>query len=429
MTAMAQHKANLLRTAGGLALAVAMSLPWSTSATSIFVVIWLLVLLPTLDAAAVRGALARPAGGLPVLLVALAVIGMLWSEVSWPEAFHGLTPFAKLLMIPLLLIQFRRSDRGLWVLGGFLFSCTVLLALSLMLAVWPTLTPSKAYGVPVKDYIAQAGEFVLCAFVAAYIAIDFFRAGRHVFAVGCLALSGIFLFDILYITSSRTALMTLPFLLLLLGWRQFGWRGAAAILIAGVAIGALVWTSSPYLRMRVTSLNHEVRAYELNNDVTSAGWRLYFWKNSIGIIETAPIIGHGTGSIEHTFAKATAGKTGPWAYPVANPHNQILGVEIQLGLVGVVALLAMWLSHLLLFRQPGLIAWIGLIVVVQNVISSLFNSHLFDFTEGWIYVFGVGVAGGAVLRAGAATRPQEDLEQAPAAKPIALDPARSSVKP
>jgi hypothetical protein len=36
--------------------------------------------------------------------------------------------------------------------------------------------------------------------------------------------------------------------------------------------------------------------------------------------------------------------------------------------------------------------------VVQNIISSLFNSHIFDFEEGWIYVLGVGVAGGMALR-------------------------------
>jgi hypothetical protein len=38
-------------------------------------------------------------------------------------------------------------------------------------------------------------------------------------------------------------------------------------------------------------------------------------------------------------------------------------------------------------------------VVVQNILTSLFNSHLFDFVEGWIYVLGVGIAGGATLRA------------------------------
>jgi O-antigen ligase len=43
-----------------------------------------------------------------------------------------------------------------------------------------------------------------------------------------------------------------------------------------------------------------------------------------------------------------------------------------------------------------------LLVVVQNIFTSLFNSHLFDFHEGWMYVLGVGVAGGMVLRASAA---------------------------
>jgi hypothetical protein len=43
--------------------------------------------------------------------------------------------------------------------------------------------------------------------------------------------------------------------------------------------------------------------------------------------------------------------------------------------------------------------WIGLLVVVQNIFTSLFNSHLFDFHEGWMYVLGVGVAGGMTLAA------------------------------
>jgi hypothetical protein len=41
-------------------------------------------------------------------------------------------------------------------------------------------------------------------------------------------------------------------------------------------------------------------------------------------------------------------------------------------------------------------------VVVQNIFTSLFNSHIFDFHEGWMYVLGVGVAGGMVLKARAA---------------------------
>ena len=58
----------------------------------------------------------------------------------------------------------------------------------------------------------------------------------------------------------------------------------------------------------------------------------------------------------------------------------------------------MWIAHLMLFRPATFAAWVGLVVVIQNVVGSLFNSHLFDFTHGWVYVVGVGIAGGVVLK-------------------------------
>ena len=60
------------------------------------------------------------------------------------------------------------------------------------------------------------------------------------------------------------------------------------------------------------------------------------------------------------------------------------------------ALYAMWLSHIALFWNADLDQLGRILIVVQNIVSSFFNSHLFDFLEGWIYV--VGVAGGIPLR-------------------------------
>ena len=81
-----------------------------------------------------------------------------------------------------------------------------------------------------------------------------------------------------------------------------------------------------------------------------------------------------------------------------NPHNQTFAVAIQLGLAGAAVLFAMWIAHLSIFAVAGFTAWVGLVVVAQNIVGSLFNSHLFDFTQGWSYVIGVGVAGGVVFR-------------------------------
>ena len=124
-----------VRLADWAAVAVALALPWSTSAVGIAIVVWLVVLLPTLSAASVKRELATAAGGLPVVLWCLGVIGMLWADVSWHDRFAGLDSFHRLLAIPLLLAQFRNSENGIWVILGFFISAITVLLASYMLAV------------------------------------------------------------------------------------------------------------------------------------------------------------------------------------------------------------------------------------------------------------------------------------------------------
>ena len=128
-----------------------------------------------------------------------------------------------------------------------------------------------------------------------------------------------------------------------------------------------------------------------------SGTRIEFWKKSLRFIASAPVFGHGTGSIVEQFKHAEAGQ-GASAIPSSNPHNQTFAVGIQLGVIGMAVLWAMWIAQLLVFRGRGLTMWIGLVVVTANIVGSLFNSFIFDFTEGWIYVFGVGVVTGMVRR-------------------------------
>jgi O-antigen ligase len=142
----------------------------------------------------------------------------------------------------------------------------------------------------------------------------------------------------------------------------------------------------------------ELRSYEKNDAFNSTGLHIDFLIKSFSIVEMAPIFGHGTGSIPEQFQKMTSSDGGSSSIATVNPHNQTFGVAIQIGLLGVAVLIAMWFAHFMLFWGSSLTAWVGTVVVVQNIVSSLFNSHLFDFSEGWLYVFGVGVVGGMILR-------------------------------
>jgi O-antigen ligase len=204
------------------------------------------------------------------------------------------------------------------------------------------------------------------------------------------------------IATSRTALVVIPVLMLLFAYRYFSGRTTVAFVLAGIVAAALAWTFVAPTRNNVVAMIHEVQTFDPAAGETRAGARLEFWKKSIGFIADAPLIGHGTGSIRDQFRQAV-GDTGMAALASSNPHNQTLAVGIQLGLIGAMVLFAMWLAHAMLFRGTGLVAWAGLVVVAQNVVGSLFNSHLFDFFQGWVYVIGVGVAAGMMLRQTAVT--------------------------
>jgi hypothetical protein len=175
------------------------------------------------------------------------------------------------------------------------------------------------------------------------------------------------------------------------------WRTNVMIWAAAAVLAGLAWVASPPLQEKITSIGQEYRLYK-EGSISSVGERLEFWKKSLGFFTAAPIVGHGTGSTEGLFEKAAAGQTGIAAEVIRNPHNQTLNVAVQWGALGIITLYAMWLSHLVMFRGEGLFNWIGLLVVVQNIFTSLFNSHIFDFHEGWMYVVGVGVAGGMALK-------------------------------
>lgn len=399
------YRANLPAQADWLVVALAASLPWSTSLTAILLVLWLIAVLPTFAPADFRQAYLRPAGVTILALVGMAALGMLWADIPWPDRFDGFESYLRLLCIPLLWAQFGRSDGTNRVMIGFAVSCTVLVAVSWAgyfgLALSP---PFKAGGIPVKDYIAQSAVLTVALLFFVRLGMDAWGRGRRAVALALGLLAALCLINIFYVATSRTSLVVTTLLLMLFGFRQFGWRGAAAMAVAFAVLVAAVWPTADFLRERVLTFVEEIQTFSPEGRATPAGERLEFWRKSISFIAAAPVLGHGTGSIRDQFRKAAEGQSGMAATVAANPHNQLFAVGIQIGVVGIALLIAMWLSHLALFGSGSIAGWMGLAIALQNIAGSMFNSHLFDFTHGWLYVVGVGVAGGAALREAAGSQ-------------------------
>ena len=394
------------------AILTALALPWSTSLVAIFVLCWLGAVAWIMDYGIYVRSLKQPICYLPFALIGLALVGTLWSDAEWAERIQAIGPTFKLIVLPGLFYHFARTTRGMWVLIAFLISCALLMLVSWVVAFYPDLSIKPAHqafrGIFVKNYIDQSQEFALCAVVLAYPIILLLRAGNTRLALLLGAISLGFVANMAFVIVSRTAMVTMPIMLAVFALLHLKRRTSLMIFGTMIVAAGLIWTASPKLRQTSATFVSDYEDYKATNAKTSIGLRLEYWRKSLAFFVEAPVIGHGTGSTRALFEHAAVG-TEDFASGVVinNPHNQTLNVAVQWGVVGIVILYAMWFYHLLLFRGEGLVVWIGLLVVVQNIFTSLFNSHLFDFHEGWMYVLGVGVAGGMTLRARQDATPTE----------------------
>jgi O-antigen ligase len=120
---------------------------------------------------------------------------------------------------------------------------------------------------------------------------------------------------------------------------------------------------------------------------------LYY--NTMKMIRDRPLVGAGTGGFPSAYERQVAG-TG--MAPAGHPHNEYLHLMAQLGIPGLVALLALfWVPWRLAPRLPvpheGLLAR-GLVLTIA--VGCVFNSLLLDHTEGLLFAWGLGVLFGGL---------------------------------
>lgn len=382
--------------ASNFVILAALFLPWSTAGTSIFAFSFLLAFLSTVSPRAFFSSLKYPPSALVLPLCVVALAGMLWAVgVPWAERLRGLAPLGKLFFIPLLIYHFGRSDRGRYAFFAFVLSCTVLMIYSWIALYFPAFSisfKSDQPGVPIKNYIDQSQGFAFCAFALAGIALETWKNNKRTIAIVSGGGAAALLVNLAFVNVSRTALVYSPIIAVIFAYRYLNgkqfWLSTLTIVLAGVGL----WVASPNLQHKAHAIFAEYQQRITDHGPTSVGERLEFWSKSVRFIESAPVIGHGTGATKILFERDSIGQSGLSAIVTGNPHNQTLLTAIQWGLVGCLALYAMWLTHILAFTSRGVVAWIGLVAVVQNILSSMFNSHLTDFYQGWLYVLTVGIA-------------------------------------
>jgi hypothetical protein len=397
-----------LRLADTLVVLTAVALPWSTTLAGALMLVWLAVIVPTIDWDEFIRSLALPACALPLALFVLADIGVLWSDAPWEAGLQAINPVSKLLLLPFLFHHFRRSERAAWVFVGFVASSAVLMVSSWTMADLPsTRLRIGSAAILGESAPGRTLQFTLCALGLLVPALLALAQRRLLMAATWLGLGLAFLAHDLLVVPARTLCLYLPILLLVLAGRHFSRRLAAVLVLSAAVTGGVAWAAAPFLGKPIADLAARHRTYVSGETAQGPG----DWPPSIRAIGEASLFGHGTGWIRRPF-ELQPDRQGARPAEI-RPNAPGMMVVLQWGVAGLILLAAMWISHLRLFRSTDWMAWVGLTVVVQSVIGSFLGTSLLDVSEGWIYVLGVGVAGGVMLgRTNAPDRAQASEQRA-----------------
>lgn len=379
-------------TAQWTAALLALTLPWSTSATSIAAVSLLVAGL-----CAVSPRQASATFGRPVVLATLALplvmlVATAWTIAPFEVAADQFDKYGKLVFVGLLLAVLdteRSVQRVMWAL---IAAFSVVLLLSWLSVIWPSgpwgwMTEP---GVPVKNYSVQSTGFALGAFALGHLAIESWRVGRRraasLFLLGALAC----LVNVLFVAAARSTWVSLLLLAALFSFQRIGARGAVIGLLIAALLAPAMWLGSPYFRDRVSVGAEEFQAFFDSDDAqriateTSVGIRLALWENGLEFISEAPLFGHGTGSILPLYQRAEdAGST---VVATDDPHNQFIAVAIPYGALGLAALAGLWIALAAAFFGSGLYSWLGQAFVLQQLVASMFDSVIWIFERGWLFV-------------------------------------------
>ncbi len=350
------------------------SIPISPALTNLFLV---LLLATFLLSGSFIGQWSRFRDSRPALLscavFVMFMLAAIYSPASLKEIGSYLNSNKKILLVPLLIIVLPNDQ---WRLRALIavFSALVLTLILSYLAFVPGI-PEHWYklGFARGDVFAnrttQGMWFLLAGFACLGWAYYSHDSRRN--KIGWTLLGGLFLINVLYFVSGRTALvMFIPLTfvsLMLISPRRALMGGLIILVLAGI-----IYFTSDYAQLRLMEIVQEVSAYRQKSEVTSSGLRLFYYQQGWALAVQALIFGHGTASIPILFDQHIMQLGYPvelWRTP-QSLHNQFLNWLFEFGVLGL-----------------GLISWLiwcywtaarGLHAIQRYLMGMLLTSYLFN---------------------------------------------------
>ena len=327
-----------------------------------------------------------------LLILAVFAASILWTTGTQAEAFGSLVKYGKLLLIPVVVLMLRSRTEAMAALACFMTVQLFLVVSSWLLFArlpvpWAIAHTALSHNVVFSSYLDEGLMAAVFAGISWHLrGLVPGRFGSYS-AVGAALLA---LGTVFFVFEGRSghvvaiALVTLAILWELPRKYRLGIVLVPFLLMLGL------YAASSKVQNRVDLVKKEVQAFsfkkgEAVDSTSSSGIRLHFWHRAIQSIAEKPLSGSGAGSWSSEFNRLERLQNSAHQdiQPQGNPHQEFLLWGVQLGVPGILLLVALMIS---IFKDTlamdQMSARAAQSVLLALVIACLFNATLYDALIG-----------------------------------------------
>lgn len=291
-----------------------------------------------------------------MVLFAVSALSLAWAGPLTEDSWSQLQGYSRLLYIPIIItvLDEVRWRHKAWtaLLTGMLITLTAYL-----LDIWFEVPGTGSYG----THSAGQGVFyhhiaqgMMLSFLGAYALHRALQTGLSRPLRGFwLALAMATLAGLIAVGQSRTGQISVLLAYMLVVLTHVPRRLRIWGLVVTMALSGLLVMGSARMQERFAVAFKETSSFEKDGEYTSVGARLKAWQFAAQLIEQSPWIGHGIGSYRplayQRFAQSPICKLGV----CEQPHNQFILTTVEVGALGLLALLVFLVAPLVNRAQPG----------------------------------------------------------------------------
>lgn len=313
-----------------------------------------------------------------LLLLMCFGFGLSYGEASTEAAFTMLRKYRKLFFISILIPFFASEKQRYWAWMAFTFASVLTLTGSYLMDLG-ILEPNKLGDPCFKSRITHS---IFIGFFAFYCIHKVYDAER--FTQWYLSFFVLSIYNLFFVVQGRTGQLIVVALIMLFAIQRLTKKGRLLLVLLMSVLLALFFSfSEKAIRINDGIANTQAYWQSESQQLDSMAQRYDFWKHSLKLVLEKPILGHGTGSFTNAYQRIAKGE----ALMTGNPHNEFLMITVQLGGVG----LLFYLGFLGSFyynagKLPDREKWLAQGLWVCLIITSLFNTPLFDHSEGFWFI-------------------------------------------